>query len=80
MHLSDRQLSRVFRSELDITPGDHVEVVRVEAARRLLETTTAPVERVARQAGFGTRRPCSERSGDVSARRPVRTASTSKMP
>jgi transcriptional regulator GlxA family with amidase domain len=54
MHLSDRQLSRVFRSELGITPADHVEVVRVEAARRLLETTRAPVERVARLAGFGT--------------------------
>jgi transcriptional regulator GlxA family with amidase domain len=54
MHLSDRQLSRVFKSELGITPADHVEVVRVEAARRLLETTTAPVEQVARLAGFGT--------------------------
>lgn len=54
MHLSERQLSRVFRSELGVAPAQHVEMVRVEAARRLLETTTASVETVARQAGFGT--------------------------
>jgi len=54
MHVSDRHLSRVFSSELGVTPAEHVEVVRVEAARRLLETTTAPVEQVARLAGFGT--------------------------
>jgi transcriptional regulator GlxA family with amidase domain len=54
MHVSDRHLSRVFSSELGVTPAEHVEVVRVEAARRLLETTTAPVEHVARLAGFGT--------------------------
>ena len=54
MHLSDRQLGRVFRAELGITPAEHVELARVEAARRLLETTTAPIEQVARHAGFGT--------------------------
>jgi transcriptional regulator GlxA family with amidase domain len=54
MHLSDRHLSRVFTSELGVTPAEHVEVVRVEAARRLLETTTASIEHVARLSGFGT--------------------------
>jgi len=54
MHMSDRHLSRVFSSDLGVTPAEHVEVIRMEAARRLLETTTAPVEHVARLAGFGT--------------------------
>ena len=53
MHLSDRQLSRVFKAELGVTPGDHVEMERVEAARRLLETTAASIEVVAKQTGFG---------------------------
>ena len=54
LHLSERQLSRVFKAELNVTPAEHVEMVRVEAARRLLETTTVPVESIARQTGFGT--------------------------
>jgi transcriptional regulator GlxA family with amidase domain len=54
MHLSPRQFSRVFKSELGLTPAEHVETVRVEAARRLLETTTAAVEVIAREVGFGT--------------------------
>jgi transcriptional regulator GlxA family with amidase domain len=53
MHLSERQLSRVFKSELGVTPGEHVEVARVEAARRLLETTALSVDVVARRSGFG---------------------------
>lgn len=53
-HMSERNFARAFRRELGMTPGAYVEVARVEAARIALETTGAPVEGVARDAGFGT--------------------------
>jgi transcriptional regulator GlxA family with amidase domain len=53
-HLSDRQFSRVFKSEVGITPAEHVEAVRMEAACRLLETTLMGMEEIARACGFGT--------------------------
>jgi transcriptional regulator GlxA family with amidase domain len=53
-HLSERQFSRVFKSEVGITPAEHVEAVRVEAACSLLETTMLTVEEIARACGFGT--------------------------
>ncbi len=53
-HLSERQFSRVFKSEVGITPAEHVEAVRMEAACRLLETTNNTMEQVARACGFGT--------------------------
>lgn len=52
MHLSERQLSRVFRRELGSTPADYVEQARIERARTLLETDGASVEAVARRSGF----------------------------
>jgi transcriptional regulator GlxA family with amidase domain len=52
--MSERNFARAFRRELGMTPGAYVEVARVEAARIALETTAAPVEAVARDAGFGT--------------------------
>ncbi|MDY7526395.1 MULTISPECIES: GlxA family transcriptional regulator [unclassified Cryobacterium] len=53
-HLSERQFSRVFKSEVGITPAEHVEAVRMEAACSLLETTMLTVEEIARACGFGT--------------------------
>jgi transcriptional regulator GlxA family with amidase domain len=52
-HLSARQFSRVFRAETGATPAEHVEAVRTEAACRLLETTQAPIDEIARRCGFG---------------------------
>ena len=54
INLSERQFSRVFKSEVGGTAADHVEAVRVEAACRLLETTNRSIEQVARACGFGT--------------------------
>lgn len=53
-HLSERQFSRVFKSEVGISPAEHVEAVRIETACRLLETTTNSMEQIARACGFGT--------------------------
>ena len=53
-HLSERQFRRVFKREVGVTPVDHVENVRLDAACNLLETTQNPVEEIARVCGFGT--------------------------
>ncbi|MFI6350354.1 GlxA family transcriptional regulator [Streptomyces sp. NPDC050560] len=52
--MSERNFARVFRAETGSTPAAYVESARVEAARRLLETTGIPVDGVARACGFGT--------------------------
>ncbi|CAL9669738.1 HTH-type transcriptional activator RhaR [Streptomyces sp. enrichment culture] len=53
-HVSDRQLTRIFRNELGTTPHAYIESVRVEAARHQLESTDATLERIASACGFGT--------------------------
>ncbi|MFF2078699.1 GlxA family transcriptional regulator [Kitasatospora sp. NPDC058162] len=52
--MSERNFTRVFRAETGRTPGAYVESVRIEAARRLLETTAATLDSVAHSCGFGT--------------------------
>ena len=52
-NLSDRQFSRVFKTEVGITPAEHVEAVRMEAACRLLETTVKSIDQIASVCGFG---------------------------
>ena len=52
-NLSDRQFSRVFKAEVGITPAEHVEAVRMEAACRLLETTSKSMDQIATVCGFG---------------------------
>ncbi|KPH97016.1 transcriptional regulator with aminotransferase type sensor, AraC family [Actinobacteria bacterium OV450] len=54
MCMSERHLARTFRKELGTSPAAYVEAVRVEAARRLLETTDEPLEQVAAAAGLGS--------------------------
>ena len=53
-HLSARQFSRRFREATGTTPHQWLLAQRVLLARRLLETTDLPIERVADQAGFGS--------------------------
>ncbi|MFJ8544004.1 GlxA family transcriptional regulator [Streptomyces sp. NPDC093586] len=52
--ISTRHLTRLFRQETGMTPGQYVDAVRLEAAKVLLSSGTAPVEEVARHAGFGS--------------------------
>ena len=54
MHVSDRQLARIFKTELGMTPAAYLEAARVEAARQQLEATDASLERVAATCGFHT--------------------------
>lgn len=51
--LSARHFQRRFTAELGIPPAAYVEVVRIEAAQRLL-ADDEPVDTVARRCGFGT--------------------------
>lgn len=52
VHLSERQFRRVFKREVGVSPVDHVETVRLEAACSLLETTEKPIGEIARECGF----------------------------
>ncbi|MFD9028419.1 GlxA family transcriptional regulator [Streptomyces parvulus] len=54
LHVGDRQLTRIFKTELGTTPHAYIESARVEAARHQLESTDATLERVASACGFGT--------------------------
>jgi transcriptional regulator GlxA family with amidase domain len=52
--VSERHLRRLFAGQTATTPARFVERVRVEAARERLERTTAPIETVAADCGFGS--------------------------
>jgi transcriptional regulator GlxA family with amidase domain len=51
--MSVRNFTRRFRDELRVSPAAYVTRLRLETARRLLESTALPVEQVAEAAGFG---------------------------
>nr|CAA88828.1 AraC-like protein [Azorhizobium caulinodans ORS 571] len=50
--MSARNFARVFRRDVGMTPADFVAVARIDAARRLLEDTTQPLQRIAASCGF----------------------------
>lgn len=52
--MSERHLGRLFAEHTGTTPARFVERVRVEAARNMLENTSAPVDAVAGRSGFGS--------------------------
>jgi transcriptional regulator GlxA family with amidase domain len=52
--LSTRQFARAFREQVGVTPGRYVDLVRLEAAQRMLTQTEDGVVRIARQCGNGT--------------------------
>lgn len=51
--MSPRNFARVFHSETGDTPAQFAERARADAARVKLEQTTAPVETIAQECGFG---------------------------
>jgi len=54
--MSVRSLSRLFRRELNLSPAEYVERMRIDRARRDLLDTNASIKRVASRCGFGTLR------------------------
>ncbi|MDO3649318.1 GlxA family transcriptional regulator [Nocardia mangyaensis] len=53
-NVSDRQLTRIFRTELGMTPAAYLESARVEIARHRLEATDETLQRIATTCGFNT--------------------------
>lgn len=52
-NMSPRNFARVYRQKTGRTPAKAVEIFRLEAARRLLEDSDHPIDRIARLCGFG---------------------------
>ncbi|WP_106189564.1 GlxA family transcriptional regulator [Umezawaea tangerina] len=52
--LSTRQFSRAFTEQVGVTPGRYVDLVRLEAAQRMLTDTRDGVVGIARRCGYGT--------------------------
>jgi len=50
--MSERNFARAFRQDTGTTPAKFVEATRVDAARRLLEETDLPLQRIATVSGF----------------------------
>ena len=53
-NMSPRNFTRVFTSEVGLTPGKFVELSRIEAARRHLEQSSLPIAGIARRSGYLT--------------------------
>ena len=53
-HLSQRHFARLFRSETGLTPAAYVQQRRLDAARDLLESTSLPLNHIARNCGLGS--------------------------
>lgn len=51
-HLTKRTLLRRFKAALNDTPLNYLQRLRVEQAKRLLETTNLPVEQIVLQVGY----------------------------
>ncbi len=51
-NMSTRNFSRVFLRDIGVTPADFVEAARLDAARRLLQDSAMPLQRIADQCGF----------------------------
>lgn len=51
-HLTKRTLLRRFKAALNDTPLNYLQRLRVEQAKRLLETTNTPIEQIVLQVGY----------------------------
>jgi transcriptional regulator GlxA family with amidase domain len=51
--MSPRNFARVYKLKTGRTPAKAVEVLRLEAARRLLEESERNIDQIARGGGFG---------------------------
>ncbi|WP_342129628.1 GlxA family transcriptional regulator [Hydrogenophaga sp. OTU3427] len=51
--VSERTLTRLFRQHLGVTPGQHIQDLRVQRARMWLEGTWRSVDEIAHDCGYG---------------------------
>ena len=54
VNMSPRNFARVFTRQFQMTPGEYLDRVRIEAARKRLEDTDETVDRIAVAVGFAT--------------------------
>ena len=54
MNMSTRNFARIYKQKTDITPRKAVEIMRIEAARNLLENTDFTVQSIAKRCGLET--------------------------
>lgn len=54
VHISDRELERLFRKHLNITPGGYYRNLRLEQAKSLLQQTSRSVTNIAVACGFAS--------------------------
>ena len=52
--MSPRNFARLFQQEVGKTPGKHIEDLRLEAARRRLESSSLSLDEVAEASGFAS--------------------------
>lgn len=52
--MSERSFARAFRAQTGMTPARYVELVRLDRAKQLLETTRWPLARIAERSGLGS--------------------------
>lgn len=52
--MSARNFGRLFKQDVGKTPARHIEDLRLEAARRKLESTTLSTDEVADECGFAS--------------------------
>lgn len=52
VRLSPRQLERLFREQTGFTPKQYLRLMRLEEARRMLETSLASVKEIAASVGY----------------------------
>ncbi|MEI7056374.1 DJ-1/PfpI family protein [Nocardioides sp. CCNWLW239] len=54
LNVSDRHLTRIFKTELGTTPAAYLESARIEIAKNRLESSDDTIGRIATACGFGT--------------------------
>ena len=52
--MSTRSFARFYERATGLSPGRGVQQIRLDTARRLLETTTRPLKAIAAQCGYGS--------------------------
>ncbi|MGJ7604239.1 helix-turn-helix domain-containing protein [Variovorax sp. LT1R20] len=54
VHMSTRSFARFYERETGLSPGRGVQQMRLDAARRLLETSALPLKTIAGKCGYGS--------------------------
>lgn len=68
--MSVRNLNRRFLAATGLSPRQYLRMVRIEAAKRMLESQNAPIDRIAEAVGYGDTRAFIRAFGDVAGLSP----------